>query len=126
MSQSTFPVFFDQGGAILHSFMIDGSAVGSSASTSGLDGRGAQLATISDAGGATQTILFNQSMINAYVHVQPLTANGAATLAQTTNSAGRVTGFTLAGVERDDNTSTLADQDWNVFVIEFTTTQYVQ
>lgn len=124
-TQNTFPIYADQGGCIVHNFAIDGSAVGASQSTNGLDGRGAMLATIADSSNV-QTVLFRTAMVNAYVNVQPLTANGACTLALTTNSAGLITGFTLTGLERDDNTTPLADQDWFVIVHEFTTKQYVQ
>ena len=123
-TQSSFPIFGDQGGGILHTFAIDGSAVTTSQSSAGLDGRGQQLATIADSSNV-QTVQFLQSMKDAYVFVQPLTANGASTLALTT-SGTQVTGFTLTGLERDDNTTPLADQDWFVFVYEYTTKQFVQ
>ena len=45
-TQSSFPIFADQGGGMLHVFKIDGSAVTASQSSDGLDGRGAMLATI--------------------------------------------------------------------------------
>lgn len=47
MSRQTFPVFVDQPGCIARNFNIDGSAVGASAGTAGLDGRGKFLCTIS-------------------------------------------------------------------------------
>ena len=123
-TQSSFPTFFDQGGSILHTFKITGASVGATFGTAGLDGRGQMLAEIKDAANV-QTVQFLNTMIDAYVFVQPLTANGAATLALTTSS-GLVTGFTLTGLERDDNTAALSDQDWFVYVVEFRTTQYVQ
>ena len=123
-TQNTFPVFADQGGLIMHTFAIDGSEVTTSAAATGLDGRGQMLATIKDDGANLQTILFRSAMKAAYVFVQPLTANGAANITMTT-SGTKITGFTLTGVERDDNTQALADQDFNVHVIEYTTTQYV-
>lgn len=123
-TESSFPIFADQGGGMLHVFKIDGSEVGASFSTDGLDGRGKMLALIKDSSNV-QTVEFLRSMKDAYVIVQPLTANGAATLALTT-SGDQVTGFTLTGLERDDNTTPLSDQDWFVFVFEYTTKQYVQ
>lgn len=119
MSQSSFPVFFDQGGAKLHCLKITGADVTTSFSSAGLDLRGKMLATIKDLSNV-QTVLFKQTMTDAYIHVQPLTDNGAALLAYTT-SGGRVTGFTLTGKERDDNTTPLADQDFLVYIIEFAT-----
>ncbi len=120
MSKSTFPVFFDQGGSKLHCFKITGASVTTSFATTGLDLRGRMLATIKDDGSNLQTVLFNQSMQDAYIFIEPLTDNGAALLTYTT-SGDRVTGFTLTGKERDDNTTPLADQDFFVYVVEFTT-----
>lgn len=123
MSKNTFPVFFDQGGAVLHVFKITGSAVTTAFAGDGLDGRGRMLADIKDAANV-QTVLFKASMIDAYIFIQPLTDNGSA-LVTPTLSGTFVTGFTLTGTERDDNTATLADQDFYVYVIEFKTKQYV-
>lgn len=47
MSRQTFPMFVDQPGLIVRNFSVDGSAVGASAGTAGLDGRGKFLCTIS-------------------------------------------------------------------------------
>lgn len=47
MSKQTFPVFVDQPGCTIRNFSIDGSAVGATAGTAGLDGRGKFLCTIS-------------------------------------------------------------------------------
>ena len=123
MSKSSFPVFFDQGGSMLHVFKIDGSAVTTSFASDGLDGRGKMLADIKDAANV-QTVLFKASMIDAYIFVQPLTDNGSA-LVTPTLDGDYVTGFTLTGTERDDNTAALADQDFYVYVIEFKTKQFV-
>lgn len=47
MSRQTFPEWCDQPGLTNRNFSVDGSAVGASASTTGLDGRGKFLCTIS-------------------------------------------------------------------------------
>lgn len=47
MSRQTFPVFVDQPGLTMHNFSVDGSAVGASQGTAGLDGRGKFLCNIS-------------------------------------------------------------------------------
>lgn len=47
MSRQSFPVFVDQPGCTVRNFSIDGSAVGATAATTGLDGRGKFLCTIS-------------------------------------------------------------------------------
>ena len=123
-TNSSFPIFGDQGGGILHVFKITGSLVGATFGSAGLDGRGQMLAQIK-ALVNVQTVQFLHSMADAYVFLQPLTANGSATLVPTT-SGNRVTGFTLTGLERDDDTAPLSNLDWYVFVYEYTTTQYVQ
>lgn len=122
-TQSTFPNFCSQGGGILHTFKITGSEVGTVQGSAGLDGRGQMLATIADSSNV-QTVEFKNTMVDAYIWAQPLTDNGAATLTPTL-SGDRVTGFTLAGLERDDNATPLPDQDWFVFVFEYTMKQYV-
>ena len=47
MSRQTFPVFVDQPGCTIRNFAVDGSAVGASPGTAGLDGRGKFLCEIS-------------------------------------------------------------------------------
>jgi hypothetical protein len=47
MSRQTFPVFVDQPGCTIRNFAVDGSAVGATPGTSGLDGRGKFLCEIS-------------------------------------------------------------------------------
>lgn len=47
MSRQTFPIFCDQPGLTVRNFAIDGSAVGASQGTAGLDGRGKFLCNIS-------------------------------------------------------------------------------
>ncbi len=47
MSRQTFPNFCDQPGLTIRNFAIDGSAVGASSGTAGLDGRGKFLCNIS-------------------------------------------------------------------------------
>lgn len=49
MSRQTFPVLVDQPGCLMRNFSIDGSSVGATAGTAGLDGRGKFLCTISKA-----------------------------------------------------------------------------
>lgn len=120
MAARGYPNFSDQPKALLFAFAIDGSAVASATGTAGLDGRGQAIATIGDAGGATQTVTFLRAFEEApYVLVQAKTANGAANVSVST------TAITLVGVERDDNTAGLADQDFDVFVYGHDTTQFI-
>lgn len=120
MAEQGYPPFSGQPGARLYAFSIDGSAVGSSAGSAGLDGRGQAIADIADAGGATMTVTFKRSFEEApYVFVQAKTANGAANVSVTADA------LTLVGVERDDNTAGLADQDFDVFIYSHDTTQFI-
>jgi hypothetical protein len=111
-----YPVTGAQPSPYIINFRIDGSEVASAAGTTdGLDVRGAEFCTISDAGGNDQTVVFNRAFISKpYVTPIAETANGAATLTVTK------TGFVLAGLERDDNTTGLANIDWNVTIIGYT------
>jgi hypothetical protein len=119
MAEQGYPIFAGQPGARLYSFSIDGSAVASATGTGGLDGRGQAIATIGDAGGATQTITFLRAFENIpYVYVQAKTANGAANVSVTASA------LTLVGVERDDNTAGLADQDFDVFIYSHDTATF--
>ena len=119
MAEQGYRNFSGQPGARLYAFSIDGSEVTSAASTAGLDGRGQAIATIADAGGATQTISFNRDFVEApYVEVQAKTANGAANVTVTAST------LTLVGVERDDNTASLANQDFDVFVYSHDLTNF--
>jgi hypothetical protein len=120
MAEQGYPNFCGQPGGRLYSFSVDGSAVTSATSTAGLDGRGQAIATIGDAAGATQTITFLRAFAEApYVFVQAKTANGAANVSVTASA------LTLVGVERDDNTAGLADQDFDVFIYSHDTTQFI-
>lgn len=120
MAELGYPPFAGQPGARLYAFSIDGSEVGSTAGTDGLDGRGKAIATIADAGGATQTITFNRKFEDVpYVFVQAKTANGAANVTVTAET------LTLVGVERDDNTASLANQDFDVFLYSHDTSQFI-
>lgn len=115
-----YPIFADQPSPWLYCFKITGSEVTTTSSSAGLDGRGQAIANISDNGANVQTIVWKQAFPDTpYVWVQPLTANGAANISVTT------TGMVLTGVERDDNTTTLANQDFLVFVMGFQTTTYI-
>jgi N-acetylglucosamine kinase-like BadF-type ATPase len=118
MPNGGFPNFADQPGLTLYAFKIDGSEVTTSLSAAGLDVRGQSLGWIKDDGANVQTMTFHRAFDDIpYVVIQPLTANGAANISVTAS------GIVLTGVERDDNTQTLANQDFNVFVFGFNTTQ---
>ena len=111
-----YPVLGAQPAPYIINFRIDGSEVASAAGTTdGLDVRGAEFCTISDAAGNDQTIVFNRAFTSKpYVIPIAESANGAATLTVTKE------GFVLAGLERDDNTTGIPNVDWNITVIGYT------
>lgn len=121
MAEQGYPVFGGQPSGYLYVFKIDGSAVTTSSSSAGLDGRGQAIADIKDDGSNEVTITWKRKFDDTpYVFIQALTDNGAANI--TTND-----GKTLVfdGVERDDNTAGLADQDYFVYVYAHDTTQFI-
>ena|SRR5690606_4546707 len=121
MAEQGYPVFGGQPSGYLYVFKIDGSAVTTSSSSAGLDGRGQAIAEIKDDGSNEVTITWKRKFDDTpYVFFQALTDNGAVNI--TTND-----GETLVfdGVERDDNTAALADQDYFVYVYAHDTTQFI-
>ena len=120
MAEQGYPNFSGQPGARLYVFKIDGSEVTTTSAAAGLDGRGQAIADIKDASNV-QTITWKRKFEDTpYVFVQPLTANGAANI--TTNDG--VT-LVLTGVERDDNSATLTDQDFFVYVYSHDTSTFI-
>ena len=119
MTAQGFPNFANQPGLYFYSMMISGGEVTTTSSSAGLDGRGQAFADISDDGANVQTIVFKRKFADIpYVNIQPLTANGAA------NAVVTETGIVLTGVERDDNTAPLADQDFIITLWGFNTPQF--
>lgn len=121
MSRQTFPVFVDQPGCIMRNFAIDGSAVGASASTSGLDGRGKFLCTISK--------LLNVVTINwvpsfgdvPYVFFQPAPGQLDTIVEIVSSTASQLVFQT---VKATDN-SAVNDADLLVHVDSYNTNNYV-
>lgn len=71
MSRQTFPQWCDQPGLTNRNFSVDGSAVGASASTTGLDGRGKFLCTISKAANVVTINWVPAYGDTPYVFMQP-------------------------------------------------------
>lgn len=118
MTKQGFPVWGGQGGQVLSQFKITGSDVGASQGSAGLDTRGKALCTIAKSSNA-YTLKFKQKCAGGvYVFFQPLTDNGAASNVQVNADSQDVT---WNAVERDDNTTALANQDYFVFVVQYTT-----
>ena len=121
MSKQTFPVFVDQPGCTMRNFAIDGSAVGASDGTAGLDGRGKFLCTISKAANVV-TINWNPSFGDApYVFFQ--TAPGQTdTIVEIVTSTSEQ--LVYQTVKASDNTA-VNDADLWVHVDSYNTTSYV-
>lgn len=121
MAARGYPIFADQPSAYLYCFKIDGSAVTTTSSSDGLDGRGQAIADIKDDGSNVVTITWKRKFVDVpYIYIQPLTDNGSANI--TTNDG---TSLVLTCNERDDNTAALADQDYFIFVCGYETTQFI-
>ena len=121
MSTQRFPVMFGQPGASLEVMRIDGSAVGATAGSAGLDGRGKFLCTISKSSN-TVTINWLQSYAEApYVFFQE-DAGQTDTIVQITSSTAST--LVITTVKASDN-SPVTDADLMVFVVPFNTTSYV-
>ena len=122
MSRQTFPVFVDQPGCTRRNFSIDGSAVGATASTDGLDGRGKFLCTISKAANVV-TINWVPSFGDVpYVFFQPA-AGQTNTLVEIVSSTSSQ--LVYRTVESDSNASGVNDADLDVVVCSYNTNSFV-
>ena len=122
MSRQTFPVFVDQPGCVIRNFSIDGSAVGASAGTAGLDGRGKFLCTISK---TTNVVTINWVPAfgdRPYVFFQPAVGQ-LNTLIEIVSSTS--TQLVYRTVEADSNATGVNDADIDVVVCSYDTTSYV-
>jgi hypothetical protein len=114
MSRQTFPLFVDQPGLTLHNFRITGATVTGTDSTTGLDGRGANLCTISKAA-AVVTINWNVPFAEVpYVFIQLAAGQADTTVVQTTSTVAQLVITTGVG-----------DADLDVLVCGYNTTSYV-
>lgn len=121
MSKQTFPVFVDQPGCTMRNFSIDGSAVGASAGTAGLDGRGKFLCTISKAANVV-TVNWVPSFAEApYVFFQPNVGQLDTIVEIVSSSASQLVFRT---VKASDNTA-VNDADLLVHVDSYNTTSFV-
>jgi hypothetical protein len=122
MSRQTFPVFVDQPGCTIRNFSIDGSAVGATAGTAGLDGRGQFLCTISKSSNVVTINWVPAFGDKPYVHFQPAAGQNN-TLVETVSSTASQ--LVYQTVESDDNTAGVNDADLDVTVFSYNTTNYV-
>jgi len=122
MSRQTFPVFVDQPGCIMRNFAIDGSAVGATPGTAGLDGRGQFLCNISKSANVV-TIDWQVGFGDVpYIFFQ--TAPGQTdTLVEIVSNTATQTVYQT--VDADDNATPVNDADLYVHVDGYNTTSYV-
>ena len=122
MSRQTFPVFVDQPGCTMRNFAIDGSAVGATAGSAGLDGRGQFLCTISKASNVV-TINWVPSFGDVpYVFFQPGVGQNN-TLVEIVSSSS--TQLVYQTVQAADGTTPVLDADLLVHVDSYNCTNYV-
>ena len=121
MSVQAFPFFCGQPGLKVETFAIDGSEVAASASTAGLDGRGANLCTISKSTN-TVTITWNRAWGDVpYVQILKNVGQTDCTANITTKSASSLV---FSTVKETDGTS-VSDADLQVVVWGYNTNLYV-
>lgn len=122
MSNQTFPVFVDQPGCTIRNFAIDGSAVGATAGSAGLDGRGKFLCTISKAANVV-TVNWLQAFGDVpYVFFQTGVGQNNTIVELVSNTASQLVFQT---VQAADGTTPVNDADLYVQVDSYNTTSYV-
>lgn len=122
MSRQTFPTFFDQPGCVMHNFAIDGSAVGASQGTAGLDGRGQFLCEISKSANVV-TINWQVAFGDIpYVFFQPAIGQNNTLVEIVANTPQQLVYQT---VESADGTTPVNDADLYVHVDGYNTTSFV-
>lgn len=122
MSRQTFPVFVDQPGCTIRNFSIDGSAVGASAGTAGLDGRGKFLCTISKASNVV-TINWVPAFGDVpYVTFQTGVGQNNTLVELVSSTASQLVYQT---VQAADGTTPVTDADLVVTVCSYDTTSFV-
>ena len=122
MSRQTFPLFCDQPGLTVHNFSIDGSAVGATAGTAGLDGRGQFLCTISK---STNVVTINWVPTYGdvpYVFFQPAAGQINTIVEIVSSTAGQLV---IRTVESDSNATGVNDADLDVVVFSYNTDSFV-
>lgn len=121
MSRQTFPVFVDQPGCTMRDFAIDGSAVGASPGTAGLDGRGQFLCDISKSANVV-TIDWQVSFGDVpYVFFQTAPGQADTLVELVSNTAAQTVYQTLTASTH----APLNDADLYVHVDGYNTNSYV-
>ena len=121
MSRQTYPVWVDQPGCTIRNFSIDGSAVGASAGTAGLDGRGQFLCTISRAANVVTINWVPSFGDRPYVFFQPAPGQNDTLVEIVSSTASQMV---IQTVKATDNTA-VNDADLDVVVCSYNTNNYV-
>lgn len=121
MSKQTFPNFCDQPGLTIRNFSIDGSAVGASAGTAGLDGRGKFLCTISKLLNVVTVTWKPAFGDRPYVFFQPAPGQTNALVEIVTSTATTLVYQTINATTN----AALNDVDLDVHVDSYNTTSFV-
>lgn len=121
MSRQTFPVFVDQPGCTMRNFAVDGSAVGATSGTSGLDGRGKFLCDIKKSANVV-TVDWQVAFGDVpYVFFQPAAGQADTLVEIVTSTASQLVYQTLTASTH----APLNDADLYVHVDGYNCTNYV-
>jgi len=121
MSRQSFPVLMDQPGAKLATFRIDGSAVGASSGSDGLDGRGKFLCNIKKSSNTVTIDWLVSFGDEPEVFFQPAAGQTDTIVEITTNSKSQLVFDTVKATDG----SAQADADLIVFVVGYNTESFV-
>lgn len=121
MSRQTFPNFCDQMGLTIRNFSIDGSAVGASAGTAGLDGRGKFLCTISKLANVVTVNWVPAFGDRPYVFFQPAVGQADTLVEIVSSTSSQLVFQTLTASTH----APLNDADIDVHVDSYNTDNYV-
>ena len=122
MSRQTFPNFYDQPGCTVRNFRITGAGVLSSAGPGGLDGRGQNLCTISQAANVFTVTYIAAFGDIPYIFFQPSAAQANTIVNLLTNTAQ---GFTFECFDSDDHTTAVVNPNLDVHIDSYNTTSFV-
>jgi len=122
MSRQTFPNFYDQPGCTVRNFRITGAGVLSSAGPGGLDGRGQNLCTISQAANVFTVTYLAAFGDVPYIFFQPSAGQANTIVNLLTNTAQ---GFTFECFKSDDHTTAIVNPNLDIHIDSYNTTSFV-
>ena len=122
MSRQTFPPFVYQPGYCLRNFRITGASVGSTPGSAGLDGRGQNLCTISQAANVFTVTYLAAFGDVPYIFFQPSAGQANTSVNLLTNTAQ---GFTFECFQSDSHTTPVVNPNLDVHIDSYNTTSFV-